>query len=108
MLNNYNDYAQHYVNQLPTKSWLRVRLRGTRSNRDGVGALVRLKLEDGRQQLRHVSAGDGYASQYSRVVHFGLDQGIPAELTIYWPSGISQTVSRPGPDQLLEITEASQ
>ena len=63
------------------------RLRGTKSNRDAVGARVEV---DG--QVKWVSAGSGYLSQHTKKVHFGLDNRRRAEaVKIIWPSGLAQT-----------------
>lgn len=68
------------------RSWLAVELEGTVSNRDAVGARVRLK-SGGVEQMREVVLGDGYASQSSLRLHFGLgDDGEADRLTVYWPT----------------------
>jgi len=63
------------------------RLRGTKSNRDAIGARVEV---DG--QAKWVSAGSGYLSQHTKNVHFGLGDRRSAEtVKIIWPSGLEQT-----------------
>src|SRR6516162_5412976 len=65
IINNYNAAAQYFVNRVPHRGhWLRTRLRGRTSNRDGIGAIIRVRTGD-RRQMRVITAGDGYASQYS-------------------------------------------
>ena len=66
------------------------RLRGTKSNRDAIGAVVTVETELGRQ-TRSVQAGSGFLSQHSKDVFFGLGaaQG-PVRATIRWPSGLVQ------------------
>ncbi|MBM3728665.1 MAG: tetratricopeptide repeat protein [Acidobacteria bacterium] len=59
-----------------------IRLEGTRSNRDAVGAKVRV---GGLTQW--LAAGSGYLSQHSKKLHFGLKPGERATLTVTWPSG---------------------
>lgn len=106
IVSNYNAPAQYFVNRLPGRGhWLRVRLVGRDSNRDGVGAILRART--GKQQrLQVVTAGDGYASQYSRVVHFGLgDARLIDELEVIWPSGARQKFASVEADQFIEISE---
>ena len=109
IVNNYRGKAHYFVNRIPSRGhWLRIRLRGRRSNRDGVGAIVRARTGDHRQ-TRIVSAGDGYASQYSRVVHFGLAGATSVdELEIVWPGGWRQIFRSVEGDRLIEIDESSE
>ena len=66
------------------------RLRGTRSNRDAIGAVVTVKAEAMRQ-TRTLQAGSGFLSQHSKEVFFGLgDAKGPVRATIRWPSGLVQ------------------
>lgn len=75
------------ANRLAAGSWLKVKLAGTTANRDAVGARLELQLEDGRRLLRSVRAGEGFLSQSSKWVHFGL--GAPEariqSLAVTWP-----------------------
>ncbi len=69
-------------------NWLKIRLRGTQSNRDALGARVILRAGH-LEQTREVSGGMGWFSQNSPVVHFGLAQVSSVdELEIHWPSGL--------------------
>ena len=65
-----------------------VRLEGTASNRDAVGARLVLETASGRRLTRSVRSGSGFRSQPSRTTHFGLagEQEIRS-LTVFWPSG---------------------
>lgn len=79
------------VNRLPEVGHrVTLELVGTESNRDAVGARVRLS-SGGRRLSRWVEAGSGYASQSAHALHFGLgaSTGIDA-LEIDWPSGLQQ------------------
>ncbi|MGH9664294.1 MAG: ASPIC/UnbV domain-containing protein, partial [Bryobacteraceae bacterium] len=62
-----------------------VRLTGTKSNRDAIGARVEV---DG--QVKFVQAGSGYLSQQSKVLHFGLKAGMAKRIHVTWPSGAQQ------------------
>jgi hypothetical protein len=66
---------------------LRLHLRGTRSNRDGIGAVARITTAEGRQS-RMVKGGSSYLSQSELALTFGLGRLPRAErLVIEWPSG---------------------
>lgn len=109
IINNYNAPAQYFVNKVPKRGhWLRVRLRGRESNRDGIGAIVRATTGS-KKQMRVISAGDGYASQYSRIAHFGFgDDKTIDRLEITWPSGHKQTFHNVAADRLVEVDEGGQ
>lgn len=67
-----------------------LRLQGTQSNRDAVGAVVHLKTSAG-EQVKFVNCGSGFASQHTREIFFGLGQSKgPVEVSIQWPSGLTQ------------------
>ena len=70
-----------------------LRLTGTKSNRDAVGARVTVETDQGRV-TRVVKAGSGFISQHSKELLFGLgaSQRI-VKVTIEWPSGLVQTLS---------------
>ena len=71
VVNNFNDRPFLLMNRWPKKHYLEVRLRGTRSNRDAFGAVVRLRVGP-RTLVRQVEAATGYLSQSSKTLHFGL------------------------------------
>lgn len=82
-----------------------VALRGTRSNRFGVGATVRIRTADG-EQVRTLSLARGYLSTSEPVLHFGLGAAAGVdELTVAWPSGHVQRFSGIAADVRLTITE---
>ena len=87
--------------------WLRVKVRGTQSNRDGVGAIVRLTTADGRVQMRMVGNNSNYNSHNEPVVHFGLGEATEVtELEIEWPvSGWVQRFTDLPADQVLSVEE---
>jgi hypothetical protein len=84
---------------------LLIRVIGTKSNRDGIGA--RLKLSAGGKTLmRHVKAGSSYQGQDDLRVHFGLEKAGQADrLEILWPSGIVDTVEGIQANQIIAVTE---
>jgi hypothetical protein len=83
------------------RHWLIVRLHGTRSNRDGIGAKIRIA-----NQYAEMTTTAGYASSSAAGVHFGLDSAtqIP-KIEIWWPSGATQTLRDIRADQVLTVTE---
>ena len=88
-----------------TGHWLMIRLVGTKSNRDGIGARVEVQAGDLKQNSQRV-AGSGYLSQNDYRLHFGLGAHAKVDrITITWPSGIRQTVDSVAADQVLTITE---
>jgi hypothetical protein len=86
--------------------WLELRLKGTKSNRDGIGARIKVTGESGRVQHNHVTTAVGYASSSDKRVHFGLGPDDTArEIEIRWPSGKAQVLKDVTADQSLEVTE---
>ncbi|HVN82583.1 MAG TPA: CRTAC1 family protein [Terriglobia bacterium] len=86
--------------------WLILNLQGTRSNRDGIGAKIKLTLPSGRKLYDHVTTANGIYSASDKRVHFGLGKETKASLIeIEWPSGIRQTLENVPADQILPIKE---
>ncbi|MBI5614196.1 VCBS repeat-containing protein [Candidatus Gottesmanbacteria bacterium] len=85
--------------------WLEVKLEGTVSNRDAIGARLTL-VANGKTQIREVSSGSSYASQNSLVQMFGIGKETNvSSLTIRWPSGKTTIKENITADQLIHITE---
>jgi hypothetical protein len=103
--NNFNDRPYFFDNRFPRRHYVALRLTGTKSNRDAIGAVVRLWAGK-TEMIRQVSPAGGYLSQSSRVVHFGLaDQTKVDRIEIRWPRGSVQTLKNPKIDTLLQIPE---
>jgi hypothetical protein len=86
--------------------WIELQLEGVRSNRDGIGATVKLTGESGRVQYNHATTAVGYASASDKRVHFGLGADRMArEIRIRWPSGIEQVLSGVSADRVLKVKE---
>ena len=83
--------------------WIVLDLRGTRSNRDGVGAVVRIG-----KQVNELTPSHGYASGALAGVHFGLGETarLPA-IEIRWPSGTVQTLRDVEANRVVAVTEAT-
>jgi hypothetical protein len=88
-----------------TNHWLEVQAVGTVSNRNGVGAKVRVTAGD-LTQIRQVRCGDSHGAGSDLAVHFGLGQATQAEVVeVTWPSGQVQTLTNVLADQRITITE---
>ena len=86
--------------------WLMVNTIGTKSNRDGIGARIRVVSPSGLEQHGFVSTAGSYASASDKRVHFGLGRDNFASLVeITWPSGTVQRQERVKADQILTVRE---
>jgi hypothetical protein len=86
--------------------WLDVALQGTKSNRDGIGARIRVVTSAG-SQYNHMTSSVGYASSSCGPVHFGLGGDSIAKLVeVHWPSGIVQTLRDVAADRVLKVKES--
>ena len=86
--------------------WLDIRLEGTKSNRDGIGAAVKVMTRAGAQ-YNHMTTSVGYASSSHGPVHFGLGAEDQAErVEIRWPSGFVQILRNVAADRVLSVREA--
>jgi enediyne biosynthesis protein E4 len=105
-----NDTALFFkVRERLPNHWLLLLLKGTRSNRDGIGAKVQLTLPSGLKQYQHVSTANGIYSASDKRVHFGLGKETKVQsLEITWPTGIVQKLENLKADQLLVINEREQ
>jgi hypothetical protein len=85
--------------------WLTLSLRGTISNRDGMGARVTV-VSGGRTQIAERVAASGYLSQDDGRLHFGLGTvGKVEEVRVRWPSGKEQTLKDVAVDRVLLVEE---
>ncbi len=104
---NYDGNASVLRNDCDTGHRIIVELRGTVSNRFGVGAVATVESALGRQ-VRQLTLARGYMSSSEPVLHFGLGNDTAIrKLTISWPSGIVQTFANLGVDQRFTVTEPS-
>jgi hypothetical protein len=98
--------AEIWINDSPNRNhWLELTLRGTKSNRDGIGARIRI-VAGGQTQFIYKSTASGYASSSAGPVHFGLGTAnMVDEIEVRWPSGTVQVLANIAPDQILPVTE---
>ena len=104
-----NDGTIHILhNETPPRNhWLILKLVGHKSNRDAIGAEVKLVTSNGAQFATVTTAGS-YLSASDKRVHFGLGADAGAErVEIHWPSGIMQTLKQVRGDQILQVEEPS-
>jgi hypothetical protein len=97
-------YVLH--NETPTQNhWLTLKLVGHKSNRDAIGAEVRLVTANS-PQFATVSTAGSYLSSSDKRIHFGLGAELVAQsIEIRWPSGIRQTLKHVRGDQVLQVDE---
>jgi enediyne biosynthesis protein E4 len=94
---------QVLINRRGNQHWLTIALRGTRTNRDGLGARVRVN-----GQIRFATTAGSYLSANDKRLHFGLGDSDTATVEVSWPSGVRQTLKDVRADQFLEIREREQ
>ena len=81
-------------------------MRGRRANRDGIGAMIRIRGASGAEQWNRVTTAVGYGSSSDRVAHFGMGADArAAEIEIQWPGGGRQTVKDVAVDRVLDVEE---
>jgi hypothetical protein len=101
-----NGGAAHILHNetVTSNHWLTLMLVGHRSNRDGIGAEVKLSSPRGLQYAT-VSTAGSYLSSNDKRIHFGLGADTAAAIEIHWPSGITQKVDGVKADQVLRVEE---
>jgi hypothetical protein len=98
--------AEIWMNDSPGGNhWMEFQLEGTKSNRDGIGARIKL-VAGGKAQYNHVAFTAGYASSSAGPLHFGLGSAKTADVVeIRWPSGIVQTLKDVPADRVVKVKE---
>ncbi|MBI2949456.1 MAG: CRTAC1 family protein [Verrucomicrobia bacterium] len=89
----------------PANHWIHIQLRGTKSNRDGIGARVTVTA-GGLTQIDEVHSGRSYQSDFGKRLHFGLGgRGATEEIRVKWIGGGTDIVRNVGVDRLITIIE---
>jgi hypothetical protein len=103
-----NAPAEIWMNASPGNNhWIEFKLQGTKSNRDGIGARIKVVTKSGTQ-YNHMTTSCGYASSSAGPVHFGLGVNGTADLVeIRWPSGIVQSMRDVPGDRVVAVKEAA-
>jgi len=87
-------------------NWLRIKTAGTSSNRDGIGAKVRVALDNGTRLWTTVKTGSSYCSQSELPVTFGLGGAAKvASIEITWPNGKVETLPGVSANQTVTVQE---
>jgi hypothetical protein len=102
-----NAPAKLFHNTTPGSGhWLALKLIGSKSNRDGLGASVCVTQGDGRKLYNHATTSVGYASSSEKLVRFGLGQQDSVKnIEVFWPGGRTQSITNVVIDRVLEISE---
>jgi tetratricopeptide (TPR) repeat protein/peroxiredoxin len=82
------------------------RLRGTKSNRDAIGAAITVEV-GALRQTKYLQAGSGFLAQHTKELFFGLGKADDVRAIIRWPSGLTQTIERLPANRRIEIEEGS-
>jgi len=107
LVNNSHDPPSLLKNYGPHGNGILVKLVGTRSNRDAIGAKVTVRA-GGHQQLQEVRSGGGYISQSDFRPHFGLGLATKIDvLEIRWPSGLVEKLKGVQANQILSVKEGA-
>ncbi len=108
VINNVHDTPDLFRTDTDVKRhWLLVKLIGTTSNRDAIGARVRLTAGGGTQS-EEVRGGGSYYSQNDFRLHFGLgDATIVDRLEVRWPNGATEEWTSLAPDRIITLKEGS-
>ncbi len=86
--------------------WLLLRLTGRKSNRDAIGAKIKVTTPSGRTLYNHVTVSVGFMSSSDRRVHFGLGRETRvASIEVRWPSGLVQTLADVEADRIFQVDE---
>ena len=101
-----NGPAWVLINKTPTPNhWLTLKLTGVKSNRDGIGARVKIATASGDQYATVTTAGS-YQSSSDVRVHFGLGaETTVKEIEVRWPSGVVQALTGVRANQILNVRE---
>jgi hypothetical protein len=101
--------SEIWLNESPGGNhWLALSLEGTTSNRDGIGAEIKVVTSAGTQ-YNHVSTAVGYASSSAGPVQFGLGLAAAAErVEIRWPSGVVQVLPDVEGGRVLRVKEPAE
>lgn len=106
VITNLNDNCRFLRNNQGNKNnWIMLKLEGTSSNRDAIGARVRIRA-GGLEQIAQKKSTTGYLSQNDPRIHFGVGKSEKIEMIeIKWPSGNIQVLENVPANQILEIKE---
>ncbi|HKO80111.1 MAG TPA: VCBS repeat-containing protein, partial [Chitinophagaceae bacterium] len=106
VINNIDQPASVYENQSnkinPDAKWLRINFKGSKDNRDGLGAKV-YTWQGNNMQYLYFSPYRGYLSTVEPFLHFGLQNKAVDSLKVIWPDGKEQLIIKPAVNNLLTL-----
>lgn len=109
VVNNINDSAFVFRNNLQSlenndHNFLRIKFKGSEQNRNGLGAIVEVRYDSGKQQMYEHSPYRGYLSSVEPIAHLGLGKVRTLdEVKIIWQNGKCQTLKKVPVNQTLEV-----
>jgi len=108
VISNMNSAPSLLVNQVRSPNhWITIQTRGTKSNRDGIGARIRVKA-GARILVDEVRSGSSYDSNSDMRVHFGLGSAVKIDwIEVRWPSGLTERFADLAVDQIHTLKEGS-
>jgi hypothetical protein len=99
--------ASLFLNQGSTNHALRIKLVGTKSNRDGIGAVVQVKSTTTTQK-QTLRSGSSYLSSSELILTFGLGVSSKADsIEVHWPSGATDHLTNINADQIITVRESA-
>jgi hypothetical protein len=87
-------------------NWIKLKLKGIKSNRSGIGARV-ICTTGAHRQLDEVRSGGSYISQNDLRVHFGLGAAAQADIEVHWPSGIVERIPSLNANRIYTLVEGA-
>src|SRR5204863_2734533 len=108
VISNMNALPSLLVNQVQTRNhWIGMKLQGTKSNRDAIGAKITLKAGS-RTSVDEVRSGSSYDSNSDIRLHFGLGSATSVDaLQVRWPNGLEEKFDNPKVDSIILLKEGS-
>ncbi len=96
-----------YINDGNDNNWVKVGLEGIESNKNGIGARVKI-VGDWGTQMREIRSGQGFSHMNSLLAHFGIGTSTDIEtLIIEWPSGTVDVIENPNTNETIIVEEGS-
>lgn len=88
-----------------TNNWLSVTVEGTVSNRDAIGTRLTLTTPDGVSMMREIDSGPSHGGGDYRAAYFGMGTNATGELTVRWPTGVTQVIGTVNANQAIQLVE---
>lgn len=101
-------FVENQLNDTSNNQWVAFELTGTKSNRDGIGAVLELKMGN-KAIIRTLTAGNGFMSQSGKRLHFGLgdSKDLPLSVTVRWPGSTPETFEQITPGKSYHLIQNS-